>query len=160
MQKYKGRKNWLGGEKTDSLGKEWAGPVFPQGKNWLGGNSGLLHRDTEQVAQRATIAHPSPMCQGQISFQKHINGPQKPEAQNWSCPSFYACPGYQQLWWWFDQKWMSLHGDTIFPLEVYGKFFRRSRAVNSIARGPIWPKFRTCLRFYACPHYLSIKRIG
>ena len=21
--------------------------------------------------------------------------------------SFYACPGYQQLWWWFDQKWTS-----------------------------------------------------
>ena len=19
--------------------------------------------------------------------------------------TFYACPGYQQLWWWFDQKW-------------------------------------------------------
>ena len=24
----------------------------------------------KQVAQRAMIAHPSPMCQGQISFQK------------------------------------------------------------------------------------------
>ena len=22
-------------------------------------------------------------------------------------PSFYACPDYQQLWWWFDQKWTS-----------------------------------------------------
>ena len=62
---------------------------------------------TKQVAQRATIAHLSPMCQGQISFQKHINGPWKPEARNRTRPSFYACPGYQQLWWWFDQKWMS-----------------------------------------------------
>ena len=38
----------------------------------------------KQVAQRATIAHRSPMCQGQISFKKkqqHINGPLKPEAQ-------------------------------------------------------------------------------
>ena len=26
----------------------------------------------KQVAQRATIAHLSPMCQGQISFQKHV----------------------------------------------------------------------------------------
>ena len=33
-----------GGEKTDWVGKEWAGPFFPRGKNWLGGNSGLLHR--------------------------------------------------------------------------------------------------------------------
>ena len=60
-----------------------------------------------QVAQRATIAHLSPMCQGQISFQKHINGPWKPEARNQTHPSFYACPGYQQLWWRLDQKWMS-----------------------------------------------------
>ena len=22
--------------------------------------------------------------------------------------SFYVCPGYQQLWWWFDQKWTSM----------------------------------------------------
>ena len=50
-----------------------------------------------QVAQRATIAHLSPMCQGQISFQKHINGPWKPEVRNQTHPSFYACPGYQQL---------------------------------------------------------------
>ena len=38
----------------------------------------------KQAAQRATIAHRSPMCQGQISFQKkkkYINGPLKPEAQ-------------------------------------------------------------------------------
>ena len=61
----------------------------------------------KQVAQRATIVQLSPMCQGQISFQKHINGPWKPEARNRTRPSFYACPGYQQLWWWFDQKWMS-----------------------------------------------------
>ena len=28
-------------------------------------------------------------------------------AQNRTPLSFYACPGYQQLWWWFNQKWMS-----------------------------------------------------
>ena len=44
-----------GGEKTDWVGKEWAGLFFPRGKNglahsfpgeknWLGGKSGLLHR--------------------------------------------------------------------------------------------------------------------
>ena len=56
-----------------------------------------LDSQKEQVAQRATIAHLSPMCQDQISFQKHINGPWKPEARNQTHPSFYACPGYQQL---------------------------------------------------------------
>ena len=48
----------------------------------------MLLKD-KQVAQRATIAHLSPMCQGQISFQKHINGPWKPEARNQTHPSFY-----------------------------------------------------------------------
>ena len=46
----------------------------------------------KQVAQRATtIAHQSPICQSQISFQKHINEPRKPEACNRTRPSFYAC---------------------------------------------------------------------
>ena len=36
----------------------------------------------KQVAQRATIAHRSPMWQGQISLKKiYINGPLKSEAQ-------------------------------------------------------------------------------
>ena len=30
---------------------------------------------------------------------------------------------------------------SFFPLEVYGIFFRRSRAANSVVGGPIWPKF-------------------
>ena len=28
-----------------------------------------------------------------------------------------------------------------FPLQVYGNFFRRSRAANSVVSGQIWPKF-------------------
>ena len=30
---------------------------------------------------------------------------------------------------------------SFFPLEVYGNFFRRSRAANSVVGGQIWPKF-------------------
>ena len=30
---------------------------------------------------------------------------------------------------------------SFFPLSVYGNFFRRSRAANSVVGGPIWPKF-------------------
>ena len=59
--------------------------------------SNKLMRPLIQVAQRATITHLSPICQGQFSFQKHINGPWKSEAQNLTRLSFYACPGYQQL---------------------------------------------------------------
>ena len=53
----------------------------------------------KQVAQRATIAHLSPVCQRSnlIKFEKHVNGPWKPEARNRNRPNFYACPGYQQL---------------------------------------------------------------
>ena len=51
----------------------------------------------KQVAQTAMIAHMSPMCQGKISFQNHINGPWKAEARNRTHLIFYACPSYQQL---------------------------------------------------------------
>ena len=27
------------------------------------------------------------------------------------------------------------------PLQVYGSFFRRTRAANSVVSGPTWPKF-------------------
>ena len=30
---------------------------------------------------------------------------------------------------------------SFFPLWVYGNFFRRSRAANSVFGGQIWPKF-------------------
>ena len=30
---------------------------------------------------------------------------------------------------------------SFFPLYVYGYFFLRSRAANSVVGGPIWPKF-------------------
>ena len=30
---------------------------------------------------------------------------------------------------------------SFFPLKVYGNFFRRSRAANSVVGGQIWPKF-------------------
>ena len=32
-------------------------------------------------------------------------------------------------------------GDNIFPLQNYGKFFRRSRTPNSIGSGQMWLKF-------------------
>ena len=45
----------------------WGGGV-------VGAGGGATTENTciKQVAQRATIAHLSPMCQGQISFKKNI----------------------------------------------------------------------------------------
>ena len=114
-----------------------------------------FEQNRKQVAQRPTIAHLSPMYQGQSAPEpyaafpppqwcytlnlikigqlaseifkfksvkflslkgKELQNESSNSAQNRTRPSFYACPGYQQLWQWFNQKWTSQHGDTIFPL--------------------------------------------
>ena len=85
----------------------------------------------EQVAQRATIAHLSPMCQGQISFKKIQTH-----------PSFNACSCYMKVSKGSNQKQQRKSGNTIFPIiRSIGVFLRRSRAANSVVGGPIWPKF-------------------
>ena len=84
----------------------------------------------KQVAQRATIAHPSPMCQGQISFQKIQTH-----------PGFNACSCYMKVSKGFNQKQQRKSGNTNFPIRSIGVFLRRSRAANSVVSGPIWPKF-------------------
>ena len=84
-----------------------------------------------QVAQRATIAHLSPMCKGQISFQKIQTH-----------PSFNACSCYMKVSKGSNQKQQRKSGNTIFPImRSIGVFLRRSRAANSVVGGPIWPKF-------------------
>ena len=85
----------------------------------------------KQVAQRATIAHLSSMCQGQISFQK---------IQTHS--SFNACSCYMKVSKGSNQKQQRKSGNTIFPIiRSIGVFLRRSRAANSVVGGPIWLKF-------------------
>ena len=85
----------------------------------------------KQVAQRATIAHLSPKCQGQISFQKIR-----------SHPSFNACSCYMKVSNRSNQNQQRKGGNTIFPIiRSMGVFLRRSRAANSVVGGPIWPKF-------------------
>ena len=91
----------------------------------------LLFLQNKQVAQRATIAHLSPMCQGQISFQKIQTH-----------PSFNACSCYMKVSKGSNQKQQRKSGNTIFPIiRSIGVFLRRSRAANSVVGGPIWPKF-------------------
>ena len=85
----------------------------------------------KQVAQRATIVQLSPMCQGQISFQKIQTH-----------PSFNACSCYMKVTKGSNRKQQRKSGNTIFPIiRSIGVFLRRSRAGNSVVSGPIWPKF-------------------
>ena len=85
----------------------------------------------KQVVQRATIAHQSPVCQGQISFQKIRTH-----------PSFNACSCYMKVSKGSNQKQQRKNGNTIFPIiRSMGVFLRRSRAANSVVGGRIWPKF-------------------
>ena len=87
--------------------------------------------NTKQVAQRATIAHLSPMCQGQISFQKVRTH-----------PSFNA-------WFLLHESIKRIHSKTTekkwkqhFPhCKSMGVFLRCSRAANSVVGCPIWQKF-------------------
>ena len=74
----------------------------------------------------------SPMCQGQISFQKIQTH-----------PSFNACSCYMKVSKGSNQKQQRKSGNTIFPIiRSIGVFLRRSRAANSVVGGLIWPKFK------------------
>ena len=97
---------------------------------FIGGNDSSSGTDMElfeeQVAQRATIAHLSPMCQGQISFQKIQTH-----------PSFNACSCYMKVSKGSNQKQQRKSGNTIFPIiRSIEVFLRRSRAANSVVGGP------------------------
>ena len=59
----------------------------------------------KQVAQGATIAHLSPMCQGKISFKKIRTH-----------PSFDACSCYMKVSKGSNQKQQRKSGNTIFPI--------------------------------------------
>ena len=73
---------------------------------------GDLVYNSKQVAQRATIANLSPMCQGQISFQKIQTH-----------PSFDACSCYMKVSKGSNQKQQRKSGNTIFPIiSLWGYF--------------------------------------
>ena len=67
--------------------------------------SSAMSHIKEQAAQRATIAHLDPMCQGQISFQKIQTH-----------PSFNACSCYMKVSKGSNQKQQRKSGNTIFPI--------------------------------------------
>ena len=120
-------KYFLIGNFLSKLDKNMDIGFFPWGK---GAHKQPL-RYPKQVAQRATIAHLSPICQCQISFQKIQTH-----------PSFNACFCYMKVPKGSNQKQERKSGNTIFPIiRSIGVFLRRSRAANSVVGGPIWPKF-------------------
>ena len=109
-----------------------SGPIWPKFELVRDFMHVLVTYKYKQVAQRATIAHLSPMCQGQISFQKIRTH-----------PSLNACSCYMKVSKGSDQKQQRKSGNTIFPIiRSIGVFLRRSRAANSVVGGPIWPKFK------------------
>ena len=74
----------------------------------------------KQVAQRATIAHLSPMCQGQISFQKIRTH-----------PSFNACSCYMKVSKGSNQKQQRKSGNIIFPvISLWGYFLDAQRQLT------------------------------
>ena len=101
----------------------------------------------KQVAQRATIAHLRPMCQGQISFKKNKTKKKQQKTYKWAV-------GNQRLEIELIQAFMpvlvtsNFDDDSIknewawrhhFP--IVWEMFSTSKAANSVVSGPIWPRF-------------------
>ena len=85
---------------------------------------------TKQVAQRATIAHLSPMCQGQISFQKTYKWAMETRGPKSNSSELLCLSKMNELAW-----------RHHFPIISIWEIFKTSRAANSIVSGPIWLKF-------------------
>ena len=61
-----------------------------------------------------------------------IQGQVTPKLVVWSGPkqthlSFYACPGYQQLWWWFDKKMNEVAWRQHFPIISLWEIFLKPK---------------------------------
>ena len=113
-------------------------------------NAKINRHNNKQVAQRATIAHLSPMCQGQISFQK---------IQTHS--SFNACSCYMKVSKGSNQKQQRKSGNTIFPIiRSIGVFLRRSRAANSVVGGPFCQNSNSFIILCMFLLPASLKKIG
>ena len=92
----------------------WISPVTHVHRITTNASTSLrfVKRNVKQVAQRATIAHLSPMCQGQISFKKIRTH-----------PSFNACSCYMKVSKRSNQKQQRKSGNTIFPIiSLWGYF--------------------------------------
>ena len=116
----------------------------------------------KQVAQRATIANLSPMCQGQISFKKiqhtykwamEIRG-SKSNSSQLLCLSWV--PATLMM---IRSKMNELAGRHHFPpLSLWD--FLDLKAANSVISDPIWSKFKLIRDFMHVLVTCKYKRIG
>ena len=110
----------------------------------------------KQVSQRATIAHRSPMCQGQISFQKayklvmEARGP-KSNSSELLCPSWL--PATLMM---IRSKLNELALRHHFPMTSLWEFLLDLKGSLLRSQWPDLGEIRTRPRFYACPRYLQV----
>ena len=97
--------------------------------------------DIKQVAQRATVAHLSPMCQGQISFQKTYKWAMETRGPNSNSSALLCLSWLPATLMMIRSKMNELAWRHHFPFVSLWEFFQTSRAANSVVNGPIWPKF-------------------
>ena len=96
----------------------------------------------KQVAQRATIAHLSPMCQGKILFQKTYKWAMETKGPKWNSSELLCLSWLPATLMMIRSKMNKLAWRHHFPITSLWGIFRRSRAANSLVSGPIWPKFK------------------
>ena len=95
----------------------------------------------KQVAQRATIAHLSPMCQGQLSFKKTYKWAMETRAPKSNSSELLCMSWLPATLMMIRSKMNELALRHHFPIISIWVFFRRSRAANSVVSGQIWLKF-------------------
>ena len=67
----------------------------------------MLHIKFDQDWQMASVIFKFESVKFSSFKGKYLQSEFSDPAQNQTLPSFYACPAYQQLWWWFNHKWTS-----------------------------------------------------
>ena len=92
----------------------------------------------EQVAQRATIAHLSPMC---LSFKKTYKWAMETRGPNSNLSELLCLSWLPATLMMIRSKMNEPAWRHHFPIISRWEIFKTSRAANSVVSGPIWPKF-------------------
>ena len=96
----------------------------------------------KEVAQRATVAHLSPMCQGQISFKKTYKWAMETRGPKSNSPGLLCLSWLPVTLMMIRSKMNELAWRHHFPIISLWEIFQTSRTANSMVSGPIWPKFK------------------
>ena len=101
----------------------------------------------KQVAQRATIAHLSPMCQGQISFKKTYKWAMETRGLKSTSSKLLCLSWLPATLMMIRSKMNELVWRHHFPISCIWEIFLTARAANFVVSGPIWPKFKLIRHF-------------